>query len=362
MGTSRDIRYYPLLLVLAVLFLMSLACAGTTSTSEPQINTATPEKSEPKISTATPEKVEQKQPTETQRSQVKLSDTPEPTTSPIVTPTPEPQFLGDVFGQYGYYLSAIRVEDPATPGMFYKPVSGNKLVAVEVIIGVSSGDPINLNPLGALLLDSEGFTYQPELVGQDIQLMTELFQGEKIRGVISFSIPEKAIPASIKYSIELFGDKVLKASLEKAPAGHVPSNIEVLSVSPPVPESKLGDTVEQYGYSLAALAVEDPALPGTFTQPKNGYKLVAIEIALGNISGDTLSVNPLFTVLVDTNGYVYKPELAVGDEQLAPLDINPGEKIRGWVTFMIPEDASPYIIKYQLTMFSYQYLSSGLSK
>ena len=348
---KSNLRLYTPIILVVILLLVSLACAESTSTDEPTINTATPETEEQ------PEQLE------TELIEEIPTNAPEPTEPlPTDTPEPEPTYLGDVVEKQGYLISAVAVEDPAPPGMFYEPETGKKLVAVEVIIGVNTGDPISINPLDAILVDSEGFSYQLELGGHDEQLATtELFTGEKLRGWLAFQIPDEAIPAKVKYEIESFSNNFMEANLETPPDGYVP-NTELLSINPPEPQAKLGDSYENFGYSLTAFSVEDPATPGMFYDPKVGYKLVAVDIAIGNESGEYLSVNPLDARLVDSNGYVYTPELGGRDDQIATIDIGPGEKTRGWVAFTIQENASPYIIKYQVDMFTFNYLQTGVTE
>ncbi len=351
MPTVKFSRLYFMIIALVVLILTSLACAESTPTDEPTISTATPEQQEI-VETELTEGETIEEPAE-QPADI-------PTELPPDTPEPEPQFLGDVTEEFGYLLSAVNVEDPATPGMFYTPESGKKLVAVEIIVGVSSGDPLSVNPLNTVLLDSEGFSYQPELGGVDNQLATvDISPGEKVKGWVSFSIPEEAMPSSIKYSIDFFGDAEIKVNLEQPPEGHE-ANTNALSLVPSEPESKLGDTYEQFGYSLTAMGVEDPAPPGMLYDSRTGHKLVAVDIIISNESGESLSVNPLKSVLVDSNGYVYLTELGGRDEQMATLDISSGEKVRGWVSFTIPEESSPYIVKYLVDMFTSNYLMTGL--
>jgi len=127
------------------------------------------------------------------------------------------------------------------------------------------------------------------------------------------------------------------------------------------PKPRLGDVVEQYGYSLAAVAVEDPAKPGMFASVEDGEKVVAIEIIVGNISGEKIGVNPLNASLVDDEGYVYEVELGGRDgDQIDVADVNPGEKVRGWVAFVIPENATPTSIKYSVDVFSTKVLQTGV--
>jgi len=125
----------------------------------------------------------------------------------------------------------------------------------------------------------------------------------------------------------------------------------------------LGDVVEQFGYSLSATNVEDPTSPGILYSPIQGYKLVAVEITLGNVSGaKSLSVNPLYAYLVDSNGFVYWAELGGRDSQIDTMDLNVGEKAKGWVSFTIPDSATPAYIKDQTEVFSSNYLITGLAK
>lgn len=334
MSNCKELRHYIPAFALAILVLVALACGETTPTSEPQVSTATPE------------------PAETQAPPEQATNTPEA----------QPLYLGDVVEEYGYLLSAVTVEDPTTPSMFYESKEGQKLIAAEVIVGNVSGETLSVNLLNATLLDSEGFTYQPELAGREGQIVTaDLTPGEKARGWIAFEMPEGATAASIKYAVETFGSKVLQASLTPPPAGYVPST-ESLSILPPPPEAGLGDVFEQYGYSLSYTAVEDPTTPSVLYEAKQGYKLVAVEIVVGNVSGETLSVNPLDAILVDSTGFVYQSELAGRDGQIATVDLNASEKAKGWVAFTIPQDATPASIKYVVEMFSDKFLQVGLTE
>jgi hypothetical protein len=339
-------KIFPLLAV-AALFVATLACGSTKATSVPKVSTATSEtkNAQPANETAAPSKPE---------------NTPLPTDAPV--PPPAELFLGDAVSSYGYALTGISVQDPAIPGMLYTATTGKKLIAVEIIISNLSGDMLSVNPLYATLVDKDGFTYDAELAGVDAQMSTlDLNPGEKVKGLIAFETPENAVAASIKYNLEVFGNKILKASLLSAPDGHTAVMEPPSTPGNPLP--KFGDVVENFGYSLSAATVEDPATPGMLYTPRQGYKLVAVEIVVGNVSGtEVLSVNPLYTYLVDSNGFVYAAELGGKDDQISTGDLAVGEKSKGWVSFTIPQDAIPVSIKYSTKIFSGNYLQTGLTK
>jgi len=49
-----------------------------------------------------------------------------------------------------------------------------------------------------------------------------------------------------------------------------------------------------------------------FYEPTPGFKLVAVEIVVGNVSGEMFTANPLSAMLVDANGFVYRPSWRAG--------------------------------------------------
>lgn len=353
MNTRRSSIY--LLLALMLLASASLACGGSTPTDTPAAPAAEMATVAPQATQAPPSAVEPAVPT----------DTPLPTATPVppATATPVPElYLGDAVSDHGYALTGVSVQDPATPGIFYTATSGKKLIAVEVVISNLSGETLSVNPLNATLVDTEGFTYQTELGGVDDQISTlEINPGERVRGLIAFEVPDNATAASIKYVVETFGSKLLQASLLPPPGDHA-----AIAEAPSTPASALpglGNAVEDQGYSLSATAVEDPATPGILYQPREGYKLVAIEVVLGNVAGsEPLSVNPLYAYLVDDAGFVYAAELGGRDDQLATGELAVGEKVRGWVSFEVPDDATPASVKYSVGVFSGNYLQTGVTQ
>jgi len=116
------------------------------------------------------------------------------------------------------------------------------------------------------------------------------------------------------------------------------------------------------GFGLFLLSGIFPARPGMLYTARNGYKLVAVEIVLGNVSvSEALSVNPLYAYLVDNNGFVYSAELGGRDDQIDTVDLGTGEKAKGWVAFTIPEDGTPASIKYSTSALGGPYLQTGVT-
>lgn len=121
--------------------------------------------------------------------------------------------------------------------------------------------------------------------------------------------------------------------------------------APAATEAFLGDVIEANGISLAALSVQDPAPAGMLYKAKDGKKLVAVEVIVGNLSDDKINVNPLNASLIDEGGFAYQTELAGVDDQIASLFLDKGERARGWIAFEVPADAKPAGIKYKPSLF-----------
>jgi hypothetical protein len=360
---------YILLLFFTLLVIPTLACGGEeTPTNTPQISTATPQApagtEDEDIGQAEPDKQEDGAATVTELAD-EIEPTPVSTDTPAPTPTPEPQvaLLGDLVEQAGYSFAAVAVTDPAPTGRFYEEVEGSRLVAVEVIVGNVSGETFSSNPLNATLLDSDGFSYLPELgAGQDQLQLIEVQPGERVRGWIPFVIPNESSPASIKYEFSGFPTVELKSELLTANGEMMATDEVPLTAGEMLTQefAGLGDLVEQDGYSLVAEVLEDPTTPGSLYEPAEGRKLVAVQIVVGNEDAQPFTVNPLSAYLIDAGGYVYTAELGGRAEQLELVDLGPGERVRGWVSFEIPEGSLPARIKYQMTGFPLIELYAGL--
>lgn len=81
--------------------------------------------------------------------------------------------------------------------------------------------------------------------------------------------------------------------------------------------------------------------------PQAGYKTVAVEVVLSNISGEKpLNVFYSHANLVDSEGFVYEASYGNRSDRLDMVDLGVGEKVKGWIEFIIPENAVPAYLKY----------------
>ena len=71
-------------------------------------------------------------------------------------------------------------------------------------------------------------------------------------------------------------------------------------------------------------------------------------------------MNPLYATLVNADGLLYKPTLGGRDGQIELVELNPGEKVKGWISFEVPPGVKLEGIKYNVS--DNVTLETGLTK
>lgn len=351
--------------VLVLIFMaVSLACGISRRVPEAEI-TAVPVFEQPAgVSTATLIPVPTLVPALPEPTQANLQ--PQSTAAPAATAVPDDaeivgQHLGDTARRFGYAMIPLRIIDPAEPGILYEAEAGKRLVAVEILFANIAGEVVDINPLKFTLFDTANNAYDLDLMGAANQIANVgLYPGERMQGLVGYQLPEGAVPARLVFDKDFFSGDILEANLSAAPAGFT---MPPLAFTVRVEPSKLGQTTELNGYAVTALTVADPAEPGVMYEAVDGYKLVGVEVTLENKSNPTpLFVNLLYAMLVDSNGYVYKSDLFGMDEHITGGEMAPGQKVSGWFSFIIPQDAVPAYFKYEYDAAVTDYLTAGLGK
>lgn len=95
--------------------------------------------------------------------------------------------------------------------------------------------------------------------------------------------------------------------------------------------------------------VQDP-YAGTMqvpAEPPAGSRVVAIEVEVTNDSDQPLAFTPVDVRVRDIAGIEYRGGAAIGAEPMInPRNLNPGERSRGWVWYLLPETADPVEVVY----------------
>lgn len=114
--------------------------------------------------------------------------------------------------------------------------------------------------------------------------------------------------------------------------------------------------------ALYVSSVVDPAAASMFYTAQAGQHLVSVNVIVDNQSGEAVSINPLNATLVDSQGLLHSAELGAAEDQaqIATMDLHPGERIQGWITFSVEDGSTPAKVKYELDMFSGQHLEADV--
>jgi hypothetical protein len=138
----------------------------------------------------------------------------------------------------------------------------------------------------------------------------------------------------------------IEPSLEANPTEVTEVLIEVQTSTPyptstPELEYYFGDTVQQKGYGLTAVSIQDPYYTNLLRITDAAKKHIAIEVIISNFSGPPFSFNnlTLYGYLKDVEGYVY-PIVYQGtrDPIIRDLVIDAGEHLPQRLVFEISKD------------------------
>ena len=351
--------------------------AAATPTSEPtstQVPTTAPTSEPTMVATATltPEPTPAQAPTSTPTSEptqvARATPTPEPTPTQVPTatpvPTPSPVVIGTTVEAGGSSYTLNEVMDPAPAGVFGVS-AGKRLVALDITqVGMSEGGS-QYNLLLFEIQDADGYVYSTGIADAGVGPRFgsgELAPGQIVRGWVVFEVPESARLVSVLASPDLIGFKTTIADFERDRVGEL-----VSQTPPPVPQRPsspvaIGTTVEAGGSSYTLNEVMDPAPAGVFGVSA-GKRLVALDITQVGMSEGGSQYNLLLFEIQDADGYVYSTGIA--DAGVGPRfgsgELAPGQIVRGWVVFEVPESArlvsvlaSPDLIGFKTTIADFE--------
>ena len=131
--------------------------------------------------------------------------------------------------------------------------------------------------------------------------------------------------------------------------GAATQGVSVVATQPPALSSptspaiySLGDTVHLGDWNLAVLGWSQP--PGSAgNTPRPGQRFVAVEVVFVNVAQGSRNLSPLMQMsLKDAGDRRYTLNLAAqaaAGSALPNGEVSPGERVRGWVGFQVPQDA-----------------------
>ncbi len=133
-----------------------------------------------------------------------------------------------------------------------------------------------------------------------------------------------------------------------APASTAPTASATSSEPSPANAYIVGDRVKIGDEEFFGVSEVDLAVPGTdFFKPDAGNKWIAVLAEIEGINPDGAAYNPFFFKVRDEQGFEYNYSAFGKEPQLkSSNDLPPGQVVKGWVTFEVPESAQTFALVY----------------
>jgi len=164
-----------------------------------------------------------------------------------------------------------------------------------------------------------------------------LAKNEKITHNFVFEMPIDSIPLTIQTPIGFFNPIMLIANLRTPPTDHILVNL---------PDQPYLINPSQSPINLVISDFNPSATPQYYSAPPTGFKYVAFFVEMENQTmNQQYYIHSGYFYLLDNKGYIYPSVMGISGE-IQSVNINIGEKTKGWVMFSIPENVTPIGLKY----------------
>lgn len=170
------------------------------------------------------------------------------------------------------------------------------------------------------------------------------FRRDQTLNFVLISHPGRETPIT---SLQSIADKldnhviaITKGLTETSPIGSANTNQR---------ESLIGSSFDQGNYELIVNEAEVIDDYNSYEKPDAANHYVSVNVTITSKVNQGFSVNPLNAVLKDSEGYQYRPTFAAikKPQFMAQEEVTYGDKVRGWITFEIPNTAQGLVFEYR---------------
>ena len=234
-----------------------------------------------------------------------------------------------------YEASGEHVED----NEFLQPEDGYKYVYLKLaFINETKSD----KSVSVYSFDGYADGYAVDMYyGGDDELSATLSSGRSTEGYLYFEVPVDMKEFEVEYTPNMFfSDKFTFAYDGEKDSGYV------LEANGDRTEGAVqpGESVEGTGVTISYLSVAPFTSDNMFVQPRDGYGYVSVELEFENTGTRDRSVSSLsFDCYADG---VACEQTYIRDDDLSG-SISAGRKLKGTVTFEVPNDAQVVEVEYE---------------
>jgi hypothetical protein len=340
-------RKKPLIVLIAGLFLLSLACSSLTGTDKDSggKDTGGP-------SSAPTEQSDDKEPSSEPGKE--STEKPRDDSGPS---TPDKVKAGESFKNGWFQLVVLGWTD-VEPTEMTKPDSGNKLIAIDITAVNLGKDLHQLYEYGFSIKDSESREYD-DYVYLDMTSSgyetRNIFPGDRWTGSFGFQVPEDSSGYTLVMNEDSYNkfDRVL-IELNSGPGViEPPASIEGEKAAEVYPA---GEAAPCGDLTLQADTTKRTAFNDFYLSlVPSGFELLLTELVIKNTSSSGMTLNEMGMFWLQApSGRRYGQSFlaeAVGSDEVQGSffgyddEIAGGETLRGWMGFGVPEDlADPRLV------------------
>ena len=258
-------------------------------------------------------------------------------------------YLGEYIFDNNISIKVISVNFPVDLS-YPEPQEGYGLGTIEVEF-INTGDALGrMRDIELMMIDSDGFQYEVESINSISGVI--FIPNERFNNIYRFSIPLVSKPSLLEYKPMDSGEIKYRINITPSSGNYQKSTLEITpNVAPPI-----GEYFETDGYKAVVLNINDPYITeSTVFTPGAGKKWVSVEIAFENVNsqkklnlnddcGSFFCLGHLY--LIDTEGFLFPNSFDSSFFDMEDsLNLEIGQKTRGWWLFKINENSTPSYIR-----------------
>jgi hypothetical protein len=121
-------------------------------------------------------------------------------------------------------------------------------------------------------------------------------------------------------------------------------------IKPPAKQltGSVGDALQLNGLTVTIVTADVNAKPANqFITPKAGDRFVVVQVLYENTGSDAVSYSPFDWKLIDSSGFTYTDAFSGIDQQLNSGNLPSGGRVRGYVSYEVPQSAGGLNLKLQ---------------
>lgn len=247
--------------------------------------------------------------------------------------------VGDILKDGDIKIVYVSSGDYTEDNEFMQPEDGMKYIFLTFAF-INAGKKDESISFYSFDCYADGYACDMHYSNDDDDLSATLSVGRSTMGSIYFEVPVDAEVIEVEYETNVFTNEKIKFAFE----GNKDSGYVLEENTTRTEDAyKVGDIVAGSKVNIKYVSCEDYTSDNQFIQPKSGYHFVSLTFEFEN-TGNSDRIVSAFSFCCYANG-VACDQTYLRDDNLNGT-ISAGRKIKGTVTFEVPDDAEVIEVEY----------------